>query len=212
LSDQDRIPLFDRWAARYDRQLDDPRGIHEGYDEVLELVVRRADPHPGMDVLDLGVGTGNLAQRFRERGCALWCVDFSPAMLARARGKLPGARFFEVDLRDEWPAALDGPFDRIVSTYVFHEFDLQTKVHLLADRAGPRLRPGGWIVVGDVSFPNRDALLSAGADRWDEDEYYWAADEALAALAGAGLSARYTQVSVCGGVYRIVPAPARAAR
>ena len=201
MSDPCRIGLFDRWAERYDQQLETPRGVHEGYDDVLARVVRDAAAQPGMEVLDLGVGTGNLALRFHHLGCVLWCADFSPAMLARARAKLPAARYVEIDLRDEWPAALDRRFDRIVSTYVFHEFDLETKVRLLCTCVRAHLKPRGRVVVGDIAFPSMRALLAAGADRWDEEEYYWAAEEAIAACARAGLRATYAQVSRCGGVF-----------
>ena len=183
MGEQSRIGLFDRWAENYDRQLDAPRGIFEGYDDVLARVVRDADAQPRMQVLDLGAGTGNLAKRFLDLGCTLWCADFSPAMLAQARAKLPGARFVEMDLRDDWPAALDRRFDRIVSTYVFHEFDMETKVRLLRQCASAHLLPGGWIVVGDIAFPSMRALKAAHADTWDEEEHYWAAEETIAACA-----------------------------
>ena len=129
----------------------------------------------------------------------------APAMLARARAKLPGVRFVEMDLRDEWPAALDRRFDRIVSTYVFHEFDLDTKVRLLRRCASTHLQPGGRMVVGDIAFPSTSALLAAHADTWDEEEHYWAADETIAACARVGLRATYTQVSRCGGVFVFEP-------
>jgi cyclopropane fatty-acyl-phospholipid synthase-like methyltransferase len=206
LGDQSRIALFDRWAERYDQQLVAPRGVFEGYHDVLERVLRDAEARPGMQVLDLGVGTGNLAKRFLDLGCTLWCVDFSPGMLDRARAKLPPARFIEMDLRSEWTCALDRRFDRIVSTYVFHEFDLDTKVRLLRRGVSAHLKSGGRVVVGDIAFPSMRALVEAGADAWDEEEHYWAAQETIAACAHVGLRATYTQVSWCGGVFVVVPA------
>jgi hypothetical protein len=91
-----------------------------------------------------------------------------------------------------------GRWDR---QYVFHEFDLATKVHLLARLAHDRLAAQGRIVVGDVAFPSLQALQQAGADHWDEDEHYWVAGEAIAACEAAGLQATYMQVSSCGGVW-----------
>jgi putative AdoMet-dependent methyltransferase len=202
VSDQDRVQLFDRWAERYDRSVQSATGLHEGYEEVLDLVVQLADAQSGMRVLDLGVGTGNLARRFVALGCAVWGVDFSPAMLDKARAKVPEVRFVQMDLRQEaWPDALAGQrFERIVSTYVFHEFDLKTKVRILTRLVHEHLAAQGRIVVGDVAFADRQALERAGADHWDEDEHYWVADEAIAACEGAGLGAVYTQASSCGGV------------
>jgi cyclopropane fatty-acyl-phospholipid synthase-like methyltransferase len=205
MTDQDRIALFDRWSETYDRDVLDERGLHEGYDDVLETVVRLADAQPGNRVLDLGIGTGNLALRFVDQGCAVWGVDFSPAMLAKARSKLPEVTLIQADLRKEWPAedtsALIGPFDRIVSTYVLHEFSLEHKLALIRHLADRCLAPKGRIVIGDVAFESVQARTDAGADHWDEEEHYWAADETRAACAPAGLRFTYTQVSRHGGVY-----------
>ena len=203
---QDRIDLFDRWSETYDRSVLDESGVHEGYDEVLETVVRAALVRPGKRVLDLGIGTGNLAQRFLALGCAVWGVDFSPAMLAKARAKLPEVTLIRADLRAEWPpadgsSALTGPFDRIVSTYLLHEFSLEHKVALIGDLADCCLAPEGRIVIGDIAFESAQARTDAGADHWDEEEHYWAADETRAACVPAGLRFTYTQVSRCGGVY-----------
>lgn len=197
------MPLFDAWAARYDACVRQDDGLHRGYEDVLEQVVLAAGAGAAMRVLDLGIGTGNLAGRFLTLGCEVWGTDFSPAMLARARAKVPRARLISMDLlAEQWPEELAGErFDRIVSSYVFHEFDLATKIRLMARLARDHLAPGGRIVIGDVAFPNRQALEEAGANHWDEDEHYWEADEAIAACKAAGLAATYTQVSPCAGVF-----------
>jgi len=48
----------------------------------------------------------------------------------QATQKLPKAHFCLHDLRSEWPAELPGRFERIVSAYVFHHFELEEKVAL----------------------------------------------------------------------------------
>jgi putative AdoMet-dependent methyltransferase len=197
---------FDPWAESYDRDVvTDSDFPFAGYEQVLETVISRADTHPGMDVLDLGAGTGNLAVRFSDLGCNLWCTDFSEPMLDKARAKLPGARFFHHDLRAEWPSGLDRRFDRIVSGYVFHHFDLEKKVSLCRELVAQRLVPGGKLVIADLSFPSQSAkeIFSREIPDWEE-EFYWLADESLAALKIAGLSVTYEQVSPCAGVYLIL--------
>ena len=204
MTGQSRIALFDRWSETYDRSVLDERGVHEGYDDVLETVVRAAGVQPGQRLLDLGIGTGNLAQRFLALGCVVWGLDFSPAMLARARAKLPEVTLIQADLREPWPPEGEtpaAPFERIVSTYVLHEFSLEHKVALLRRLFDRCLAPGGRIVVGDITFESAQARTDAGAEHWDEEEHYWAADETLAACTPAGLRFTYTQVSRCGGVY-----------
>ena len=200
---ENRIPLFDRWAERYDDSVQNATGVHRGYDQVLDLVVQLADVAPGMSVLEPGIGTGNLARRFVSLGCEVWGVDFSPVMLDKTRVKLPQVHLVQADLRQQdWLSVVDRTFDRVVSTYVLHEFDLQTKMDLLA-RLADHLANEGRIVIGDIAFTTLQDLLDAGADHWDEDEFYWVADETIAACAEIGLCATYRQVSVCGGVFAI---------
>jgi putative AdoMet-dependent methyltransferase len=157
-----------------------------------------------MRILDLGVGTGNMAKRFLERGCAVWGADFSAEMLAQTRAKLPQTHLVRMNLLDVWPAELELRFDRVVSAYVFHEFDLATKVTLLRRVASHCLTINSYILVADIAFPTavaRSAASQRWADKWDEDEYYWAADEATSACERAGLQATYKRVSSCGGVF-----------
>ncbi|MGD0112612.1 MAG: class I SAM-dependent methyltransferase [Armatimonadota bacterium] len=204
---QDRELLFDDWADSYDDQTAAAQHPfpYGGYDLVLAEVVKQAAASPGQSVLDLGIGTGKLAAKFAELGCSVWGVDFSAEMLAQARAKLPEAVLAQANLMDEWPPLLERRFDRIVSSYVLHEFDLDAKVSLL-QRATDHLVSGGRIVIGDIAFETveeRDAGRARWHERWDDDEWYWAADEAIPACRTAGIHATYTQVSECGGVFAI---------
>ncbi len=199
---------FDPWAETYDQDVVSENVFpFDGYERALEAVVTLAAPRPGTSVLDLGTGTGNLARRFAEAGCALWCTDFSQAMIERARLKLPSAIFVRHDLRDPWPAELDREFDRIVSAYVFHHFELEVKVSLCRDLVANRLRGGGSLIIADISFDDvatMGAFASSIGDRW-EVEPYWLADESLSALEKAGLRAAYKRISACAGIYQINP-------
>jgi trans-aconitate methyltransferase len=78
-------------------------------------------------------------------------IDFSAEMLAKAQAKLPHSILVQADLLSKWPMELQRPFDRVVSAYVFHEFDLETKVRLLHRIATHHLIAGGRIVVAGGS-------------------------------------------------------------
>jgi putative AdoMet-dependent methyltransferase len=209
MSTEDRSQLFDDWAGDYDRSVRSADGFpFDGYERVLDEIVELAAAQPHMHVLDLGTGTGNLAKRFVALGCTVLWIDFSSEMLAEARIKAPQAIFVQADLLGDWPAPLNQRFDRIVSAYVFHEFDLLTKISLLQRLARHHLVNSGRIVIGDIAFPTvgiREEAHRRWVNLWDEDEHYWAADEVIAASERVGLQLRYTQVSSCGGVLVIEP-------
>ena len=204
----DLFPLedFDDWAATYDQTVSGNQQFpFAGYEAVLEKAVWLADVQPGLCVLDLGTGTGNLALRFAERGCELWCTDFSPAMLAKARLKLPQAILVQADLRGTWPVELERRFDRIISAYTFHHFESSAKVHLIQQMIAKRLVPGGWLVIADIAFPTpmaMEAVRNSVGEEWEE-EYYWITSEIVPLLDQAGLKSEYSQVSSCGGVFKI---------
>jgi len=197
---------FDDWATTYDNTVLDDRFPFSGYQNVLAKIHSVAQPHPGNLVLDLGTGTGNLAELFHQEGCKLWCTDFSEPMLAKARQKMPSAHFLLHDLYDPLPPELDHPFDRIVSAYVFHHFELNEKVRILSVML-TRLVPGGRIVIGDIAFPDKAALEKvkrAVGGEWEE-EFYWIATESTLVLEKAGFKVEYIQVSSCAGVYTLQP-------
>lgn len=198
---------FDAWAPDYDDSVLVNRFPFIGYLDVLTNILALAQPRPGLSVLDLGTGTGNLAELFYHEGCKLWCTDFSEPMLARARQKIPSAHFLLHDLHDPLPPELDHPFDRIVSSYVFHHFDLNEKVDILACLL-PHLTATGRIVIGDVAFPDAPTLEKAkvaAGDEW-EDEFYWILSESTPALEKIGFTVKYIQVSSCAGVLSLYPA------
>jgi|FLYL01.1.fsa_nt_gi putative AdoMet-dependent methyltransferase len=66
---------------------------------------------------------------------------------------------------------------------------------------------GGKIVVGDIAFETEGMLEQARQhwqNIWDDDEHYWAADQAGSMLEQAGFAVSYTQVSACGGIFVVM--------
>lgn len=198
---------FDDWAESYDSNTQDETGFpFDGYSRVLQLLVDEASVAPGSLVLDLGAGTGNLAALFEEHGCQVWGLDFSEKMLEIARLKLPKAVFAHADIRDRLPNSFPQRYHAVVSAYTFHHFPLKEKVHLVKRIVEENLHPGGRLVIGDLMFrdaADEDALRRAMGEEW-EQEYFWLADEAVAALAAAGISARFRKISSCAGVLTIL--------
>jgi ubiquinone/menaquinone biosynthesis C-methylase UbiE len=99
---------YDRWAQFYD-----------GEDNPLVLLEERfigplARDVAGLTVADIGCGTGRHALRWAAAGARVTAVDFSAAMLERARAK-PGAQaitFIQHDLAKPFPLG-SAAFDRV---------------------------------------------------------------------------------------------------
>lgn len=208
MNQDDLQAQFDAWAQTYDEEVQTSGFPFEGYALTLRLVFAQADVRPGMRVLDLGVGTGNLARPFVEAGCEVVGVDFSEEMLARTNAKLPTLQTIQADLtRTEPLFTQECRFERIVSNYVFHEFVLERKLALLDDLAQRNLCEGGRIVIGDVMFAEaaeRDHVREIYAAQWD-DEFYWLVDETQVMLEGAGWEVVYSPTSFCTGVLLLTP-------
>ncbi len=172
---------------------------------MLGRVVELAAVTPGMEVLELGPGTGNLTARLVAGGAAVWALDFSAEMLARAQAKVPTARFAKAGLMDEYPPDFHRPFARVVSTYTFHELPAADKATLLRRLFAEHLAPGGRIVIGDIGFPDaaaREAVKQRAGGSWDE-EYYWLADETAELLSAMNLRHTWEQRSSCGFVLTV---------
>lgn len=100
---------YDLWAEIYDGEDNALIALEERHIYDLLGDVR------GLAVADIGCGTGRHALRLAAAGAQVAALDFSAAMLARARTK-PGAadvRFLQHDLTRPFPLE-DGAFDRVI--------------------------------------------------------------------------------------------------
>lgn len=200
-----RRELFENWAADYDAFVTETARQDgfpfAGYNDVIRRICMEVGERGR--VLDLGTGTGVVARPLIDGGSSVVGVDLSAAMLDEARRRIPEAQLIEANLLKPWPTSLDGPFDAVVSAYVFHEFTLEDKIALLRN-AMQRLAPDGRIVIGDVAFDTSADLEQTRAtwrDAWDDTEHYWAADEACDAIRAEGWNVTWIRCSMCAGVF-----------
>lgn len=130
---------YDGWSAKYDTE-DNP---------LLKMDAEIV--HPKLAALPLGValdaacGTGRHAAHLADLGHRVIGVDRSPAMLARARARVPAGEFHEGDL-NALPVP-DAHVDVIVCTLALtHVGDLGP---VFAEFARV-LKPGGTLIASDV--------------------------------------------------------------
>lgn len=93
--------------------------IAETMGKIGEVCVERAGVEPGMEVLEVGCGTGNAAIPAARLGARVTAIEPWPELLAIARERAADA-MVEVDWVEGDPAELpfeDGRFDVVISIF-----------------------------------------------------------------------------------------------
>ena len=99
--------------------------------------------------MELGCGTGQVTVALVRAGAAVTAVDALPDMLVRAKQRAPQSTFIQGDLGEiDLPAG----FDRVVLSFVLHNFDTAGRVAVLA-LARRHLRNGGSVGILDWALP-----------------------------------------------------------
>jgi putative AdoMet-dependent methyltransferase len=200
---------FDFWASSYDQDCLINKFPFEGYSLLLKTIFELSETKPENAVLDLGIGTGNLALLFANAGCALWGLDFSPKMLALAQMKVPHAVLALADLHAEWPPVFQRRFDCVVSAYTFHHFSLQEKLSLVQRILHNFLTPNGRLIIGDIAFhdaADEEVIRQKTGDEWEE-EYYWLVDETFSLFHKNKIFTKFIKISTCSGIFVFDSAP-----
>ena len=120
-----------------------------GSDRLRRQFVDTIDLQATDRVLEFGCGTGLVTRHLCATGATVTAVDRSPAMLAAPRRRAAAATFVTDDVLG---SALDGPFDRVVLSFVLHELD-PIRRRTLLQRAAALLSPTGWIAILEWARP-----------------------------------------------------------
>jgi ubiquinone/menaquinone biosynthesis C-methylase UbiE len=132
---------YDLWAPTYDTMGNWLLSLEE------PEVERALGPVTGLELLDVGAGTGRHAIRLAAQGARVTAIDFSAEMLAKARAKpdAAGVRFVVHDVTRPLPFA-DESFDRVLSALVLEHIRVPELQAFFAE-LGRVARPDGRIVV-----------------------------------------------------------------
>jgi putative AdoMet-dependent methyltransferase len=154
---------FKEWAPDYDAQVAKASPTDDwmfgGYDRVLNKVVEycHLPENSYYSLLDIGIGTGNLAARFLSNDMQIFGIDPSKDMLKICCNKFPTIEAMEGDFL-HYPNALE-KVDVIVSAYAFHHLTPKEKteaISLMKDL----LKPRGRIIIADFMYQNTAAIDS----------------------------------------------------
>lgn len=171
---------FNNWAKTYDKAVIEDRGelkIYKNYDLILKSVYNLVHDSKLKKpiILEIGVGTGNLASKFLNDNCDIIGIDQSREMLSVTKQKYPKLKvrlgeFLKIPYDNKY-------FDVIVSTYAFHHLNEMEKVIAIEEMLRV-LKDNGMIVIGDLMFRSKDdeknILNELSKKQVEEikDEYY----------------------------------------
>jgi trans-aconitate methyltransferase len=90
---------------------------HDFVSKYGEDLVRLLDPKIGEEILDLGCGTGDLAERIRQNGGKVTGIDNSSEMIAAAKQKYP---LIDFQVQSAIHFSFDKKFDAVFSNAALH--------------------------------------------------------------------------------------------
>jgi trans-aconitate methyltransferase len=175
-------------AALYDRN-------HSFVFEFGKDLLALLSPKPAERILDLGCGTGHLAQEIAAAGAEVIGIDHSEEMIAQAQRNYPHIKF---QLADAGDFKFDDSFDAVFSNAVLHWIKDAEQVVTRISRA---LKPGGRFVaefggkgnVKSIIEAAGKALQAAGFPHRDQMNpwYYPSISEYTTLLEKQGLEVTY---------------------
>lgn len=135
-------------AILYDRN-------HSFVSELATDLVELLAPQSGDRILDLGCGTGYLADKIASKGAEVVGIDYATTMIEQARSKYPNLHFEVVDARD---LRYKEEFDAVFSNAALHWITEPEKVISGIYQA---LKPGGRFVAEFGGKGNVKAIVAA---------------------------------------------------
>ena len=171
---------FNSWAKSYDDDVKKDNGelkIYKNYELILQSIYDLVEDlnKKNSKILEIGVGTGNLASKFLNSNYDIVGIDQSREMLSVAKEKYPRLK---VRLGEFLKIPYDNKsFDIIISTYAFHHLNESEKCIAIEEMIRV-LKDNGVIIIGDLMFESKDSEekilknLSQKQIEIIKDEYY----------------------------------------
>lgn len=158
---------FEEEAHKFDRII---QQLIPYYDEMLQALIAAIpfDRDCSIQVLDLGCGTGTLAQHILNAfpQAHITCLDFSKQMIDIAKVKLAGFNRVSYVVQDFQEYTLTLPYHAIISSLALHHLVTNDEKKAFYQKIHESLQPGGCFYNADVVLGASDHLQSAYLKSW----------------------------------------------
>jgi ArsR family transcriptional regulator len=174
------------YFARHAEEWDDIRSLHSPDGRVEAALVEALGASPLGGLLDVGTGTGRIAELFAPRASRVSAFDKSPEMLRIARARLQHLPHDSVDFVQGDFTTLpfaDAAFDTVLFHQVLHYAQEPEKVLAEAARVA---KAGAQIAVVDFAAHDREELRTQHAHA----RLGFSDEQMLALLTEAGFAAK----------------------
>ncbi len=159
---------FDAWSKSYDESVQKQETYpFAGYDEIVMEVIQQT---VGPKVLDLGIGTGNIASELYHRDFDILGLDFSEEMLKIAQEKMPNADLRLYDANETLPE-FDHDFNTVIMTYFIHHFHEKRQFEII----NQLMKITDKLIIGDVmtyTAQQMEWVKEKDYENWDDNEWY----------------------------------------
>ncbi|RPI92972.1 MAG: class I SAM-dependent methyltransferase [Chloroflexi bacterium] len=140
------------------------------YDEMLRALISAIpfEADSPIQVLDLGCGTGTLAQHILQAfpRAHITCLDFSEQMIGMAQVKLADVDRVSYQVQDFRDYAPANGYHAIVSSLALHHLITDEEKQAFYQKVHQGLLPGGCFYNADVVLGASQHLQSAYIQRW----------------------------------------------
>jgi len=142
------------------------------YEQMLDALVAAIpfDPSQPTRVVDLGCGTGTVAQRIKDRypHARITCVDIAEKMLDIARAKLGEADEMRYQCANFEHYEFDAAYDVVVSSLALHHLVSDEDKYLFYKKIFACLTPGGVFYNADNILESNSHLQNIAMNKWRE--------------------------------------------
>lgn len=202
------------------------RKIARFYDSVVEpfnstlrrYVVKMAQPHDNMRILEVGCGTGTNLKLFADAGCQVAGIDLSPSMIDLAEKKLGNRADLRLGNASKMPFA-ESSFDLVLSFFTLHEMPTNVRSPVMNEMIRVAGREGRLLLIdfffGPFQFPKgwlyRSIILTiefgAGWEHFQNHRDFLARKGLPSLMKNIGLSVTKERILAGGNIHVVLAKP-----